>query len=120
MNLTRKTFFYFVYSILIVSLALKASLICISYTDSNLSKFVQRALFVHGEDDIDSLYFLSELIIIESTDSNHDQSSTRVLFKDFRNNLKKTFSLKATGLVNQFSPQQGICSHTGIFLCLRL
>jgi hypothetical protein len=120
MGWARRAYFQLVYSVLVVSLALKAGLICISYSDSSLTKIAQRALYFNGAEDLESFYFLDELVLVESTDSNIDQISARVQISEDRNTLTRAFSFKATNLNSQFVPEKGICSHTGIFLCLRL
>jgi hypothetical protein len=120
MAFQKRILFNFTYVILVFSLALKASLICISVADASLLNYLKTSYSCFDDQNNDNPELLNEVIILESAEGNFDNHHVKSSSKCQRDYEPKYFNTNIVSSSQQYFPVKAICSNTGIFLCLRL
>ncbi|PKP44080.1 MAG: hypothetical protein CVT95_11400 [Bacteroidetes bacterium HGW-Bacteroidetes-12] len=116
---SKETFIKLCYTLILSAIMLKVSILCVSFSaDKNFNKFQDYSIW--GNESHKYVDLLPQSIIVgiyEVFENSHKYPNT-IQFANQINNQQ--YNILQRRPYQQFFPEPSICSHTGIYLCLRL
>jgi len=117
MTRIKQLYIWLVYTVLLLALALKATIIC---ADSTMLLKLHYSYCVDYDGNIETVDLFAQSHSAASVEVNSQHDVIYSPIQGERVEEQRSIALAVPKVPKQYYPIPRICSHTGIFLCLRL